>query len=144
VVLHLDRFILLRFHFTIKRILWEKKRNKHTLNFKNLRNKKMHKTMLLGLCAGLPLDPLPENNKRNKDIAHAAKRVVNLTKAERQVKECFYSFIWMKITSYFFCYWLFFFREIETFSSVLAYMITFLSIPDFSLRIKIWFGNRIR
>ncbi len=53
----------------------------------------MHKTMLLGLCAGLPLDPLPENNKRNKDIAHAAKRVVNLTKAERQVKECFYSFI---------------------------------------------------
>jgi hypothetical protein len=53
----------------------------------------MHKTMLLSLCAGLPLDPLSENNKRNKDIAHAAKRVVNLTKAERQVKECFYSFI---------------------------------------------------
>ena len=53
----------------------------------------MHKTMLLSLCAGLPLDPLPENNKRNTDIAHAAKRVVNLTKAERQVKECFYSFI---------------------------------------------------
>ena len=49
--------------------------------------------MLLSLCAGLPLDPLPENKKRNKDIAHAAKRVVNLTKAERQVKECFYSFI---------------------------------------------------
>ena len=59
--------------------------------------------MLLSLCAGLPLDPLPENNKRNKEIAHAAKRVVNLTKAERQVKEC----LLVYFTFFLCCCWLY-------------------------------------
>ena len=80
--------------------------------------------MLLSLCAGLPLDPLPENNKRNTDIAHAAKRVVNLTKAERQVKECLL------------VYFTFFFVVVDfilplnwnlSLSSVLDYMITFVT-----------------
>ena len=45
----------------------------------------MNKTMLLALCSGLPLNPLPENNKRNSTIAHAAKRNVILNSTEKQV-----------------------------------------------------------
>ena len=41
--------------------------------------------MLLTLCSGLPLDPLPSNNKRNPSIAHAAKRVIKLNQVERRV-----------------------------------------------------------
>jgi len=37
------------------------------------------------LCAGLPLNPLPENNRRNERIAHAAKRTHNLDSSEKQV-----------------------------------------------------------
>ena len=43
------------------------------------------KALLAELCSGLPLNPLPENNKRNPSIAHAAKRSILLNKAERQV-----------------------------------------------------------
>ena len=45
----------------------------------------MNKEILLKLCSGLPLDPLPPNNKRNTAIAHAAKRVINLNSIERKV-----------------------------------------------------------
>lgn len=41
--------------------------------------------ILKKICSGLPLDPLPENLGRNPDIAHAAKRVNNLSKSEKQV-----------------------------------------------------------
>ncbi|RNA11490.1 urocanate hydratase [Brachionus plicatilis] len=40
--------------------------------------------ILKKICSGLPLDPLPENLGRNPNIAHAAKRVANLSKSEKQ------------------------------------------------------------
>ncbi len=51
-----------------------------------IKKKTMNKEILLKLCSGLPLDPLPPNNKRNPAIAHAAKRVINLNSIERKVK----------------------------------------------------------
>lgn len=41
--------------------------------------------ILKKICSGLPLNPLPENLGRNPKIAHAAKRVSNLSKLEKQV-----------------------------------------------------------
>ena len=38
------------------------------------------------LCAGLPLHPLPDNNRRIDNIAHAAKRTHNLNDSEKQVR----------------------------------------------------------
>jgi hypothetical protein len=40
---------------------------------------------LKALCTGLPLYPLPENKGRTKSIAHAAKRIINLTIDEKKV-----------------------------------------------------------
>ena len=37
------------------------------------------------LCSGLPLTPMPENRGRTPNIAHAAKRNVSLTNAEKEV-----------------------------------------------------------
>ena len=37
------------------------------------------------LCSGLQLSPLPENNKRSSNIAHAARRNIDLDQSEREV-----------------------------------------------------------
>ncbi len=41
--------------------------------------------MLKELCSGLPLDPLPENLGPTKNIAHAARRPINLNSSERKL-----------------------------------------------------------
>lgn len=41
--------------------------------------------ILKNLCSGLPLDPLPENRGPTPNIAHAAKRAINLNKSEKQL-----------------------------------------------------------
>ena len=43
---------------------------------------------LKALCAGLPLSPLPDNSP-SPNIAHAAKKNINLTQSEREVEAFF-------------------------------------------------------
>ena len=45
----------------------------------------MASPVLVKLCSGLPLSPLPENLDRTPSIAHAAKRKISLTPDERKV-----------------------------------------------------------
>lgn len=45
----------------------------------------MEKDILKTLCAGLSVDPLPENRGRTLQIAHAANKNLSLSPAEKKV-----------------------------------------------------------
>ena len=44
------------------------------------------KEMLIYLCSGLPLNPMPVNTGRSPNIAHAPTRKISLTQNETKVK----------------------------------------------------------
>lgn len=63
----------------IYRIYFHLETKEISLHFKKM-NPELQK-----LCSGLQLSPLPENNKRLPNIAHAAKRTTHLSDTEKEV-----------------------------------------------------------